>query len=124
MVLEHSVVNISTVNDIFVTIGDIYRYMEGSPERHAVYESDLPAKDITNGKKSLHAYSDTRWTARSDNLEVVLDVFPTLLSMMEEQSNTGDNVATGLLVRLTTFRFMASCIVLKECFSSSRSASE
>ena len=98
--------------------------MEGSPERHAVYESDLPAKGITNGKTSLHAYSDTRWTARSDNLEVVLNVFRTLLSMIEEQSNTGDNVATGLLVRLTTFRFMASCIVLKECFSISRSASE
>ena len=75
LVLEHSVENISTVNDIFVTIGDIYRYMEGSPERHAVFESHLAAKGITNGKTVLHAYSDTRWTAQSENLEVVLNVF-------------------------------------------------
>ncbi len=77
--------------------------MEGTPKTlsmKAVYESHIAVKGITNGKRALH---DTRWTARSDNLEVVVNVFPALLSMMEEQTNTRDNVATGLLVRLTTF---------------------
>ena len=35
LVLEHSVENVSTVKTVFETIGDIYRFMDGSPKRHA-----------------------------------------------------------------------------------------
>lgn len=124
LVLEHSVETVPSVKAIFETIGDIYRYMEGSPKRHKVYEDHLKANGITSGKTALHSFSDTRWTARSDNLDVVMNVYPALLSMLTEQSEQNDNVATGLLVRMMPFRFVATCLILKKCFSLSRYASE
>ena len=124
LVLEHSVQNVPTIKAIFETIGDIYRFMEGSPKRHNVYEDHLKEKNITSGKLALHSFSDTRWSARSDNLEVVMNVYPALLSMFKELSEQNINVATGLLVRLRQFKFVAACLILKKCFSLSRYASE
>ena len=81
LVLEQSVETVPSVKEIFETIGDIYRYMEGSPKRHKVYENHLKANAITSGKTALHSFSDTRWTTRTANLEVLLNVYPALLSM-------------------------------------------
>eukprot|EP00795_Rhopilema_esculentum_P016053 gene16053-7398_t len=78
------------------------------------------AKGITSEKIDLHAFSDTEWSARSDNLEVVLNVYPVLLSMFKEYSEQ----LVGLLVRLRQFRFVAACLILKKCFSLSQYASE
>ena len=125
LVLEQSVETVPSVKEIFETIGDIYRYMEGSPKRHKVYENHLKPNAITSGKTALHSFSDTRWTARTANLEVLLNVYPALLSMFKEQSEqNNDSVATGLLVRLIQFRFVAACLILKKCFSFSTHASE
>ena len=124
LVLEHSVENVPTIKAIFETIGDLYRFMEGSPKRHKIYEDHLKAKGITSGKIALHSFSDTRWSAHSDNLEVVMNVYPALLSMFKELSEQNINVATGLLVRLRQFRFVAACLILRKCFSLSRYASE
>ena len=41
LVLEHSVENVSTVKTVFETIGDIYRFMDGSPKRHALYNEHV-----------------------------------------------------------------------------------
>ena len=92
--------------------------MEGSPKRHKVYENHLKANAITSGKTALHSFSDTRWTAHTANLEVLLNVYPAL----SEQNN--DSVATGLLMHLIQFRFVAACLILKKCFSFSTRASE
>ena len=125
LVLEQSVETVPSVKEIFETIGDIYRYMEGSPKRHEVYENHLKANAITSGKTALHSFSDTRWTARTANLEVLLNVYPALLPMFKEQTEqNNDSVATGLLVRLIQFRFVAACLILKKCFSLSTHASE
>ena len=125
LVLEQSVETVPSVKEIFETVGDIYRYMEGSPERHKVYENHLKANAITSGKTALHSFFDTRWTARTANLEVLVNVYPALLSMFKEQSEqNNDSVATGLLVRLIQFRFVAACLILKKCFSFSTHASE
>ena len=62
LVLEQSVETVPSVKEIFETIGDIYRYMEGSPKRHKVYENHLKANAITSGKTALHSFFDTRWT--------------------------------------------------------------
>jgi hypothetical protein len=125
LVLQHSVETVQSVKAIFETIGDIYRYMEGSPKSHKIYENHLKANDITSGKTALHSFSDTRWTARTDNLKVVINVYPALLSMFKEQAEqNNDSVAIGLLARLTPFRFLAACIVLEKCFSLSTHASE
>jgi len=58
-------------------------------------------------KGALHSFSDTRWTARTANLEVLLNVYPALLSMFQELSEQNtDSVTTGLHVRLIQFRFL------------------
>ena len=45
--------------------------------------------------------------------------------MFKEQSEqNNDSVATGLLVRLIQFKFLAACLILKKCFSLSTHASE
>ena len=50
--------------------------MEGSPQRHAIYKKHLEEKGITSGKTVLHSFSDTRWAARSGNLDGVINVYP------------------------------------------------
>ena len=124
LVLEHSVEDVPSIKAIFETIGDLYRFMEGSPKRQKVYEDHLKARGITSGKVALHALSDTRWSARSDNLDVVINAYPALLSMFKELSEQNIAVATGLLVRLKQFSFVAACLILQQCFSLSQYASE
>ena len=121
LVLEKSVNNVPSVNDVFDIIGCVYRYLEGSPKRHALYEEKLQVHGISKGKIVLHALSDPRWTARSDNLEVVFSTLPAIISMLDTMSEEGESAADRLLVRVQKLRFIASCIVLKKCFALSRS---
>ena len=53
LVLEHSVENVSTVKTVFETVGDIYRFMDGSPKRHALYNEHVKQQLITSGKTAL-----------------------------------------------------------------------
>ena len=53
LVLEHIVENISTVKTVFKTIGDIYRFMDGSPKRHVLYNEHEKQQQITSGKTAL-----------------------------------------------------------------------
>lgn len=124
LVLEKSINEIAPVKDLFDTIGCIYRFMEGSPKRHAAYEKMLQAKSITKGKTALHSFSDTRWTARSDNLETVVNTMPALLAMLKEMSDEGDSAAEGLLIRMQKFKFVLGCQILRKFFLLSRSISE
>ena len=124
LVLEKSVNNVPSVNDVFDIVGCVYLYLEGSPKRHALYEGELQVHGISKGKIALHALSDTRWTARSDNLEVVFNTLPAIISMLETMPEEGESAADGLLERVQKLRFIASCIVLKNCFALSRSLSE
>ena len=79
--LEHSVENVSTVKTVFETIGDIYRFMDGSPKSRALYNEHVKQQQITSGKTALHALSDTRWTACSDNLDTIMNVYPALINV-------------------------------------------
>ena len=109
---------------MFETIGDIYRFMDGSPKRHALYNEHVKQQQITSGKTALHALSDTRWTARSDNLDTIMNVYPALLSMFQQMSHGGNGTATGLLFRIKQFNFVTAFLVVQKCFSLSRYASE
>ena len=122
--LEHSVENVTTVKTVFEAIGDIYRFMDGSPKRHALYKEHVKKQEITSGKTALHSQFDTRWTARSDNLDVIINVYPALLSMFKQMSNEDNGTAAGLLFRIKQFDFVSACLVLQKCFSLSRHASE
>ena len=108
LVLEKSVNNVPAVNDVFDIIGCISRYLEGSPKRHALYEEKLQVHGISKGKIVLHTLSDTRWTAQSDNLEVVFNTLPVIISMLETMYEEGESGADGLLVRMQKLRYIAS----------------
>ena len=90
LVLEKSVNNVPSVNDVFDIIGSVYHYLEGSPKRHALYEEKLQVHGISKGKMALHTLSETRWTARSDNLEVVFNTLPAIISMLKAMSKEGE----------------------------------
>ena len=122
--LEHSVENVSTVKTVFETIGDIYRFMDGSPKWHALYNEHVKQQQITSGKTALHALSDTRWTACSDNLDTIKNVYPALLPMFQQMSHGGNGTATGFLLRIKQFDFVTACLDLQKSFSLSRCASE
>ena len=107
LVLEKSVKNVPYVNDVFDIIGCVYRYLEGSLKRHALYEEKLQVHDISQGKIALHTFSDTRWTARSDNLDVVFNTLPAIISMLKTMSEEGESAADGLLVRMQKLKFIA-----------------
>ena len=98
--------------------------MDGSPKSHALYNEHVKQQQITSGKTALHALSDTRWTACSDNLDTIMNVYPALLSMFQQMSHGGNGTATGLLLRIKQFNFVTACLVLQKCFSLSRHASE
>lgn len=122
--LEKNVSNVPSVNDVFDIIGSVYHYLEGSPKRHALYDEKLLVHGVLKGKIALHTLSDTRWTARSDNLEVVVNTLPALISMLKAMSEEGESAVDGLLVRIRKLKFIASCIMLKKCFALSRSVSD
>ena len=124
LVLERSVENVTKVKTVFDAIGDIYRFMDGFPKRHALYKEHVKKQEITSGKTELHLLSDTKWTARSDNLDVIINVYPALLSMFRQMSNKGNGTTAGLLFRIKQFDFVSACLVQQKCFSLSRHASE
>ena len=98
--------------------------MDDFPKRDALYNEHVKQKQITSGKTALHALSDTRWTARSDDLDTIMNVYPALLSMFQQMSHGGNGTATALLLQIKQFNFVTACLVLQKCFSLSRHASE
>ena len=64
LVLEKCAETFPVVHDVFSTIGSIYKVMEGSSKRHAVYEVNLKRFSIKDGSTALRGFSDTRWAAR------------------------------------------------------------
>eukprot|EP00794_Sanderia_malayensis_P009282 gene9282-10262_t len=124
LILEKGVSTVPAVQDVFDTIGSIYRYLEGSPKRHALYERKLREKGITKGKIALHSLSDTRWAAKSDNLDTVVNTMPAIIEMLKEMSIEGESAAEGLLVRMQKFKFILACFILKKCFALCKSVSE
>ena len=89
-----------------------------------MFEEKMKKHNIVKGKTALHSLSDTRWAARSDNLDTVINTFPAIISMLKEMSEKGESAADGLLVRMLSFKFIASCLILKSFFSLSRCISE
>ena len=97
--------------------------MDGSPKRNAVYEANLKLFSVKDGRTVLRAFSDTRWTARANNLDATLNIFPALITTLRElQSN--DATCEGLLVRIGPFEFLLQLLILKEFFEFSRFSSE
>ena len=60
LVLEKCAETLPVVHDVFSTIGSMYKVMEGSPKRHAVYEANLKRFSIKDGSAALRGFSNTR----------------------------------------------------------------
>ncbi|XP_063590423.1 zinc finger MYM-type protein 1-like [Penaeus indicus] len=123
LVLGKCAETLPMVKDVFETIGSIFTVMEGSPQRMAVYEENLKKFSVKEGRTALRAFSDTRWTARADNLAATVNTLPALIATLEELKSS-DAACEGLLIRIGTFEFLLKVLILKECFDRSRYASE
>ena len=123
LVLEKCAETLPLVNDVFSTIGSMYKIMEGSPKRNAVYEANLNRFSINNGRTALHALSDARWTAKVDNLAATINVLPALIATLKELQPS-DTTCEGVLVRIGSFEFLLQLLILKECFELSKYLSE
>lgn len=74
--------------------------MEGSLKRHAVYEKKLTEDAIVKVKTTLPSFLEMRWTAKSDNLNKIMNTLPAVMKMLIEMSTESESAAGGLLVRL------------------------
>ena len=97
--------------------------MDGSPKRNAVYEANLKLFFVKEGRTVLRAFSDTRWTARANSLDTILNIFPALIVTLRELQSK-DATCEGLLVRIGPFEFLLQLLILKEFFEFSRYSSE
>ncbi len=90
----------------------------------SAYEANLKKFSIREGRTALRVFSNTRWTARADNLATTLNSLPALIATLEELKSS-DAACEGLLIRIGTFEFLLKVLILKEeCFDRSRHASE
>ncbi len=60
-------------------------------------------KENNEGEDRTHSLSDTRWAAKSDNLDTVVNKMPAIVEMLQEMSVEGESTAEGLLVRIQKF---------------------
>ena len=111
------------VKDVFDTIGSIYRVMEGSPQRTTVFEKWLKEFSINEGRRALRSVSDTRWTARVDNLSATANILEALIAALRELEPK-EAACAGLLTQLNSFEFVLKLMILKEVFEISKYASE
>ncbi|CAM1298254.1 Uncharacterised protein r2_g787 [Pycnogonum litorale] len=123
LVLSKASETIQPVKDVFETIGGIYKELEGSPKREGVYRSFLERFEISEGRMVLRSVSDTRWTAREDNLAATYNALKAIVATVQELKGE-DSACAGLLKRINNFKFVLKITILKECFLLARYASE
>ena len=123
LVLEKCAETLPLVRDVFSRIDSIYKVMDGSPKRNAVYEANLKLFFVKEGRTVLRAFSDTRWTARANSLDTILNIFPALIVTLRKLQSK-DATCEGLLVRIGPFEFLLQLLILKEFFEFSRYSSE
>ena len=113
--------------DIFGILQKLYAFIERSPKRHHTYmecleKGTLPSGDDFKGKKILQTLSNTRWSARADNLEIVCNCLPAIVSALQQFPTEPD--AIGLLHSITKFNFVFCINVLSQILKFCKSASD
>ena len=83
LVLEKCAETLPVVHDVVSTIGSIYKVMERSTKQNAVYEANLKRFSIKDGSNAFRAFSDTRWTARANNVDATLNTLPALIATLK-----------------------------------------
>ena len=97
------------VKDVFAIIES----MEGSPQRMVFYGENLKKFSIQEGTTTLGEFSDTLWTARTENPAVTANTLPALVATLEELK-ASDAACEWLLISISILEFLLKVLVLKE----------
>jgi hypothetical protein len=110
-------------DNIFGTLQKLYAFIERSPERHHTYIECLEkhCADVP-GKRLLQTLSNTRWSARADNLEVVANCYTAIVDALTVLKK--DPEASGLLHTMQKFDFVFGVTVLYTVLKYCKSASQ
>ena len=110
-------------DNIFGTLQKLYSFIERSPKSHHTYIECLEkhCADST-GKQLLQTLSNTRWSARADNLEVVANCYTAIVAALTVMKK--DPEANGLLHTMQKFEFVFGVTVLRTVLKYCKSASE
>lgn len=110
-------------DNIFCMLQKLYAFIERSPARHHTYIECLEQHCADSaGKQLLQMLSNTRWSARADNLEVIVNCYPAIVAALTLLKK--DPEANGLLYTLQTFQFIFGVTVLHTVLKYCKSASE
>lgn len=83
-------------DNIFCMLQKLYAFIERSPARHHTYIECLEQHCADSaGKQLLQMLSNTRWSARADNLEVIVNCYPAIVAALTLLKK--DPEANGLL---------------------------
>ena len=127
LVVSNTMQNNRMAADIFGVLQKLYAFIERTPKRHHTYIECLEKQatssgTVITGKKILQTLSNTRWSARADNLDIACNCLPAIASAL--QLFPSDPDATGLLHSVTRFTFVFGIHVLNSVLKYCKSASD
>jgi len=101
--------------NVFGNLQKLYAFIERTPKRHHIYMDALEKQSkasgtVIVGKKVLQTLSNTRWSARADNLEIACNCLPAIIIALQEFKSEPE--AVGLLHIFTKFDFVFAIHVL------------
>ena len=104
-----------SVRKMFDTINEIAGFFHASAKRHALFEKHR--ETLISKKRVVQRMPQTRWTSRISSLNSVVELFPAIVSALEELQEDSDegtsNKAESLLVSVTSFSFIV-CLRIAE----------
>lgn len=102
--------------DFFGTIQVIYNFIEGSPQRHVVFEKIVKQTDTE--LKTLKSLSETRWACRTEAVSAVYEQLSEIVEAIEDikETTTVSKVkvtASGILRDIKSFDFIISLEIMQ-----------
>ena len=115
------------VLDFFSTLQSLYAFFSGSTLRHSKYldkQKELHPDDRTHKLQSL---SDTRWNCRFHAINAVLKSLDSLVEVLDELAQGGDDDAVktqGFLTTIQSKKFVFLLVMFNELLSITNKLSE
>ena len=123
LVVCNAMVENRLASNIFGVLQKLYAFIERTPKRHHRYVECLATHcSDADGKQKLQSLSDTRWSSRADNMEVVTNCLPAILDVLSEFQS--DPEAAGLLTSFRRFGFLLRLNVLRDILKYCKVASD
>jgi hypothetical protein len=127
LVVSNTMQHNRMADNVFGVLQKLYAFIERTPKRHHVYVACLEKQAVAAGKpiagkKILQTLSNTRWSARVDNLETVCNCLPAIAAALQEFQPEPE--AVGLLDAVQKFTFVFCINVLNMLLQYCKSASD